>query len=167
MKLSNRIFAAGVGVMSGIALSLMLLWTFPTPHATAQNNIPAWNPDPCFSWAVAKSSAVINQSSATTTQLVALTAGKQIYVCAFLIDIQGSATSVGSAQFESGTGSNCASNIVALTGVMPGNITASVPTVIAAPSDGTEFTVPAANELCIVSAGTTVGITGYVSYVIQ
>jgi hypothetical protein len=153
--------------LAALAILLTFLLAVPQPPAARAQSSNSWAFDPCLSSFIPKSSAAISQASATTTQLVALSTGKSIYVCGFVLDIQGSATTVGSLQFESGTGSNCASTVTALTGVMPGNINASVPTVIQSPSDGTGFSTPASTELCVVSAGTTVGITGYVSYVQQ
>jgi hypothetical protein len=163
MKRKNWLaLTAGLVAMAFLILFLLAL---PQPPANAQHT-PNFIPDPCFSQFTVKSSASVSIASATTTSIVAVVAGKGVLVCGFILDIQGSATTVGTAQFEYGTGAACSSP-TALTGAMPGNITASVPTVIVANGDGTEFSAPASNGLCIVTTGTTVNVTGYVQYVQQ
>ena len=131
--------------------------------AASQTNI-AGASDPCYDTSALKSSAPITIAAAATTQQIALAAGKSIYVCGGVLDIQGSATTVGSIQLEYGTGTNCAGGPTALTGVMPGNITANVPTIIPITPG---LTTPSGQELCTIAAGTTVGITGYLVYVQQ
>ncbi len=48
-------------------------------------------------------SAVLSMSTATTTQAVALTAGKSIYICGFVINAGGTTTG----RLVQGTGTNC------------------------------------------------------------
>ncbi len=49
------------------------------------------------------SSAVLTMSTSTTTQAIALAAGKSVYVCGFVLNADGKTT----AQLVQGTGSNC------------------------------------------------------------
>lgn len=158
-RLALGIYISALVVLGGL-MGGFLARSTPAQHT------PAQIPDPCFSQFTFKQSKAISVASATTTSLVSVVNNQAVYVCGFVLDIQGSATTVGSAQFEYGTGAACSSP-TALTGVMPGNITANVPTLIVGPSDGAEFVTPLSNGLCIVTAGTTVGVTGFVSYVQQ
>jgi hypothetical protein len=50
------------------------------------------------------STALLTVSTATTTQIIALAAGKSIHVCGFVINAGGTTT----ARLVSGTGTNCA-----------------------------------------------------------
>ena len=111
--------------------------------------------DPCQNPGVLKSSVAINTSSATTTQLVAISGLTAIYVCGYSFTINNVVTTASTAQFEYGTSTNC-TGTHALTGVYnTGSVTAGIPTVISYGNGGaTVFTVPSANGLCIVTAGT-------------
>src|SRR5437879_5656570 len=71
--------------------------------------------DPCQSNGIAKSSIVLNITSATTTQLVALSAGKQIFVCGFNFTMVGTVQTLA---FEYGTGASCGTGTTLLTGAM-------------------------------------------------
>lgn len=113
--------------------------------------------DPCLNPNVAKSSASVAISTATTTQVVAISGTKATYVCGFNATFGASTT----AQFEYGTSTDC-TGTHALSGVM-------VPATGAfmnLQSNGTVFGAPASNGLCIVSTGTG-GINGALSYVQQ
>jgi hypothetical protein len=158
-RLALGIYISALVVLGGL-MGGFLARSTPAQHT------PAQIPDPCFSQFTVKQNVSISVASATTTSLVAVSAGKAVYVCGGIIDIQGSATTVGSAQLEYGTGASCSSPTV-LTGVMPGSITANVPTIVPIVGNGSDLTAPASNGLCIVTAGTTVGVTGFVSYVQQ
>jgi hypothetical protein len=57
------------------------------------------------------SSALLSMTTATTTQAIALQAGKSIYVCGFVINAGGTTT----AKLVHGTGTNCATGIADLT----------------------------------------------------
>lgn len=133
--------------------------TYPTA-GTITASLSTINPvsqDLCFNGA--KTSVSVAISTATTTQLVALTAGKIVHVCGFNATFGASTT----AQLEYGTGSACGTGTTALTGVY-------------APATGTyvsmgtgEATVTktvAGNALCLVSTGTG-GINGVLTYVQQ
>ena len=113
--------------------------------------------DPCQNPSVAKSSVSVAISTATTTQIVAISGTKATYVCGGTLVFGASTT----AQFEYGTSTNC-TGTNALTGVMsPGT-----GTTVGLSGDGTRFGAPASNGLCVVSTGTG-GIEGYISYVQQ
>ena len=125
--------------------------------------------DPCQNPSVIKSSAKISLSSTTAAAVVALASGKIVYVCGFMADIQGSATTVGTVQFEYGTQTTnpCDTGTTTLTPALPGNITANVPTVIPMPGGYTQFATTASQQLCAVATGTTISVQGYLTYVQQ
>ncbi len=104
----------------------------------------------------ADNSASINITTATTTQLVALSSGKKIYVTAF--DILAGGT--GNITLVYGTGGSCAVGTTALTGVY--NLTAQ-----AGISKGTGLgpvlVVPASNGLCALTSAA-VQMSGSVAY---
>jgi hypothetical protein len=126
----------------------------------------AGTPDPCNSL-TQKQSVVVNQSSATTTQLVALNATHGIYVCGFAITIASSATTAATATFEYSAVASCASGTTALTGPMGAGVaTANLPLSVNAGNGAyTLFTVPPGSALCILTAGNAVSTTGFVTYV--
>lgn len=125
--------------------------------------------DPCQNPGLTKSSQPINITSATTTQIVALSGSTKVYVCGGYLDIGASGTSAASAVFEYGTGASCGTGTTALTGAMgTENTTAtngSLPVTI--PGDTTNFATASGNALCILSAGTTVAIHGWITFVQQ
>jgi len=100
-------------------------------------------------------SATITVAAAAVQEIVALTSGQIIYVCAFVISGDTLAT-VG--QFRYGTGTTCGTGTTQLTGAMrmvdEGNI--------ALASEGVLFQTIASNALCI--AATTGAITGFIQY---
>jgi hypothetical protein len=125
-------------------------------------------PDPCSSVSL-KNSVAINQSSATTTQLVASSSTTTIFVCHFDMTIAASATTAASAKLEYGTGSSCATP-TALTGAYGSNDAAvsTTPTFVEAGDGGyTVVQVPSGSSLCIVTAGNAVLTQGLLVYVQQ
>ena len=117
--------------------------------------------DPCVNASVAKTSVAVNVSSATTTQLVALTSGKQVYVCGVVLSLAGTAPTT---LFEYGTGASCGSGTTSLTGT----IAASTGTLETLGWGGTMFTAPTGNALCIVTGGTgSPSFQGVLTYVQQ
>src|SRR5271166_4051538 len=74
--------------------------------------------DPCASTGILKSNVAVSVATATTTQLVASSAGKAVYVCAWTMTIDSSATSAASVAFEYSTVASCASAVTVLTGPM-------------------------------------------------
>lgn len=107
----------------------------------------------------ADSSIRINIASATTTQLVALTSGKSIYITNFNVIAGGT----GNITLEYGTGSSCATGTTTLTGAYPLIAQAGISNGVGL---GPVLIVPASNALCAVtSAG--VQMSGSLSYKVQ
>lgn len=103
------------------------------------------------------SSAQAAVASATTTELVALTSGQTIYICGFTIEIQGIATTAGTAQLVYGTGSACATGTANISPNFIGSTTAGNPTVVAYGSGvGVVAKGAASNALCVTTTTTTV-----------
>jgi hypothetical protein len=102
------------------------------------------------------SSAVVNVTAAATTQIVALSASTVIRVCSFTITGSAAATA---ATWVYGTGANCGTGQVAITGamLMPANGPVS-----ATGMNGSLFRGAAANALCLTAA--TGNVTGFVTY---
>jgi hypothetical protein len=132
--------------------------TYPTAGTLSASFSPVSTTalDPCFT--SAKSSVSVAITTATTTQLVALAAGKSVYVCGFTASFGATTT----AQFEYGTGATCGTGTTVLTGTF----TPGTGVVLSLATDGTEFSAPAGNALCAVSTGTG-GIQGVLTYVQQ
>lgn len=149
--------------MKRLLLAIILL-TASCFAQTASNSAP----DPCQNPNFTKQSAVINVSTATTTALVAVSGTTKVYVCGFSFTILGLATTGGSAQFESGTGTACASNAAVLTGAFVGSNTAGGSTpIVSPPLSGSVTSTPAANGLCLVTTGTLPSFQGIVTFIQQ
>jgi len=142
--------------------------TFPSPQAVTCSGC-TFTPssvDPCQSPSIAKSSAPINITTATTTQIVGLVSGKTIYPCAISVQ-ENSNTGNITYQWEYGTGSACGTGTAALSGPF-----ATDNSQIASQSLGglTLMAIPVSNALCLVTTGTpgtNAGVFGFVSYVQQ
>lgn len=104
---------------------------------------------------VCDSSAVITVSAAATTEIVALTASRSIRVCSFSASI----SLAGTAQWVTGTGTNCGSGTTNLTGAY--SIATGVTTQQGS-GLGEIFKTPASNALCLTAV--TGNISGVVSY---
>lgn len=118
--------------------------------------------DPCSNPSIPKSQVKVAISTATTTELVAAAAGKSVYGCAFQAsDVGTSPTLV----FEYGTkvSTACDTGATALTGT----IVVATGTILAIHPSATFVQTIAANELCLVSGGTTPSVQGYFTYVQQ
>jgi hypothetical protein len=102
----------------------------------------------------------VNISSATTTQIVALTASKKVYVCNYSLTVTGTSPTL---TWEYGTGTACATGTTAISGAMAGGTTAA-PIVLNSPPEATgyAFVTPSAQALCILSGGTTPSIQGWI-----
>ena len=116
--------------------------------------------DPCASRSAVKSSVLVNITSATTTQLVALSGTTKVYACGFNATL-GASTSVA---FEYGTGSSCGTGTTLLTGALTMGTTGGMVNV--GGGEATAITAIAGNALCAVSTGTG-GIQGVLTYVQQ
>jgi hypothetical protein len=114
------------------------------------------NGNNCVPAVQASASVPINVSTATTTQLVAISGTATIFVTAF--DLVGGGT--GNATLVYGTGSNCATGTTSLTGPYP----LVAQTVITKGSGhGPVLVVPSGNALCITTSAA-VQLSGSVSY---
>lgn len=116
--------------------------------------------DVCQNPTVAKTHALVNISTATTTQLVALSGVTVVYVCNFTASVVGTTPTV---LFETGTGSACGTGTASITGTFA----PTTGSVLKAEGAGVQFQGAAGGALCVVSGGTTPSIQGYVVYVQQ
>lgn len=121
--------------------------------------------DPCQSSGVTRQSVAINIGSATTTQIVALAAGKKISVCGYSVTVLGLITTAGTLQFEYGTGASCGTGTTVLTGAMQGVATAGVNILFLPGGSGTFFSTATSNALCLVTTGTAPSFQGFVTFV--
>ena len=149
-----RVFAMKLtaGFVLTACVTFAALWTL-APATGAQQSAQAETISRCGTAAV--SSAAINTASSGNVELVALAAGKRVYVCGFNLDNDTATTGL---QFITGTGTACATDEADLTGV----VTVAALTV---PNAGaTQFVGAAASALCIeLSAATQVN--GHITYV--
>jgi hypothetical protein len=109
------------------------------------------------------SSVAVNITTATTTQLVALSGTTSVYVTGASLAAVGNATPV-TAKFVYGTGSNCGTGTTDLTGPFTsGTVAGAVVPILLAQSITAWFRTAAGTALCLTSTGTA-GLTGVVSY---
>jgi hypothetical protein len=109
--------------------------------------------DPCKNPAAATSSIYFTGVT-TITQEIALSAGKQVYLC----QVAGDITSAGTFTVSYGTGTNCGTGTTVLAAL---TLAANTPFSIG--WGGAIVTAPAGNAICITaSAGTGAGILSYV-----
>lgn len=126
----------------------------PAPTVALSNTVGS--SDPCQNPGVLKSSVAVSVSSATTTQLVALSAGKSIYVCGGTISSVG-----GTSTLEYGTGASCGTGTTTLTGAFPAASTVPL-------GSGLSLLATASgNALCILSGASTTATAGFITYVQQ
>jgi hypothetical protein len=135
-------------VVGLILFSLALMLSCPASYAQVVV-------DPCMQ-PYAKSSVPV----VATGQLVAAAATKAVYVCGFYVTMGGTTPSV---KFQYGTGTNCATNPIDLTGAFA----ATVGQEIFFGHGSTVMSTPTGQALCIVTAGTSPTIAGVMSYVQQ
>lgn len=118
--------------------------------------------DVCANLGVRKTIA-INVTSATTTVIVPVAGTASVYMCGGALTIASSATSADTALLEYGTGSTCASVTKTLTGTLgAGIITAAAGTSGITIQLGPMAPSAFGNGMCIVTAGTTVNVQGYI-----
>lgn len=149
-----------------LVLSVGLLaipFSSPVVHAQANLNVNVvgytLTSDPCQNVTVPKSSVAIAVTSATTTQLVAVSTGKKIYVCGMHASLTGTTPSI---LFEYGTSTNCTG-----THALTGAIQPTSGSMINLDGAGTQFAAIASNGLCVVTGGTVTFFEGYLDYVQQ
>lgn len=128
---------------------------------------PALADDPCANPANTRQVASISISTATTTELVALSGTKTIYVCGFSLTISQVVTTANTLRFQYGTGSTCGTGTTNITGLLGGGgITAGLPIVLITANSNTLFSTAAGNALCALTAiGATASFQGFVTYV--
>jgi hypothetical protein len=163
-----------VPVTSGPATSVSISYISGGASANTFSGYYIFSPanafvDPCQSPATAKSSVPINITTAATTQLVALQTFQTIYVCGVTMTIAPSGTTADTITFEYGTSGSCAGGTTALTGALgAGDLTTTTGVVpISFADPGTSFKTPPSNAVCALTAGTTVNIQGFMTYVQQ
>lgn len=105
---------------------------------------------------VCNNTAVINVTAGSTTELVALTASQIIRVCSFTVAM----SAAGTAQFVYGTGVNCATGTVNITGAVP--LATGTPWAQTGASGLNIFRTIASNALCL--AAVTGNAVGFVTY---
>ena len=115
------------------------------------------NGNNCVPGLQASNSVAISVAAATTTQLVALSTGKSIFVTSFDVIANGTLN----VTFVYGTGTNCGSGTTSLTGAYPLIAQAGI-----AKGNGTGaiLFVPAGRALCVTTSGAS-QTSGSVSYV--
>jgi hypothetical protein len=123
---------------------------------------PTAGGNPCFgNPSAVVTSVVSNPAAAGTTQLVALSAGKSIYVCSGYFG-NGSGTTP-TLSFEYGTGSTCGTGTTAFYPAVAVPAASAAPVLLSAPT----YVVPSGNALCAVLGGTTPTASLAVTYVQQ
>lgn len=158
-----KAFAPALATLIVLAVGLIFLPFFPA-HAQSNNNVNVvgytLTSDPCQNPTVPKTSIPIAITSATTTQLVAVSAGKSIYVCGGKTSLSGTTPSI---LFEYGTSTNCTG-----THALTGTITPTTGSIFSLDGQGVQLKAPASNGLCVVTAGTGTPLwEGYLEYVQQ
>jgi hypothetical protein len=144
-------------INSGTVTAVTTVGTVTNPVTVNNANTPGTT-DPCQNPSLLKTSAAISISGAAGTyQIVALSAGKAIYVCGLN---DGSAGTTPSFELLPGTGTNCGTPGTALTGAIPFTSGSSIHLDA---GGGTVVSTPASDELCAVTIGT--GHFGVVTYV--
>lgn len=132
--------------------------TYPTAGTLTASFSPVQtvSADPCLT--SPKQSVSLAITTATTTQVVALSSGKTVYVCGLTASFGATTT----AQLEYGTGTTCGTGTTALSGTYA----PATGGVLDLGGTGTKVAAPTSNALCIVSTGTG-GINGFLTYVQQ
>ena len=108
-----------------------------------------------------KSSVALAITSATTTQLIPLAAGKKIYICGFAATLTGTSPTF---QLEYGTGTTCGTGTTVLTGAFDPNAGSNV---VAYSAGSTIASTAAGNALCAITTGSTPAAQGVLTYVQQ
>lgn len=122
------------------------------PTSTCSPIVP---PDPCQSQAFSKLSVPVSTSGTSLTQIVAGVAGRNIYVCGYVLGFGGTSPTL---TFAYGTGANCGTGLVSLSGAIP----VSTATPLAVAGSATQLIAPPGNSICIQLGGTTPTSNGYI-----
>lgn len=129
-----------------LALALMLL------------AVPAYAVDDCIQPSRTKQSAPINIATAATTQVIA-SGNSAIQMCGFAVTLGATNTF----QFVYGSGTNCGTNQVVVSGGM--TMGASGGFMTFGDGGGAIVWIPPGNALCVTSTGTTYSAQGLITYV--
>lgn len=97
----------------------------------------------------------VSVTAAATTEIVPLTSAQVVRICSVALSM----SAAGTLQFRYGTGTNCATGITNLSGVM--TMATGTPLTIAEPVSGA-LRAPAGQAVCITAA--TGNVTGWVTY---
>lgn len=124
--------------------------------------------DPCANPSTVKSSAVISAATNTTSQLVALTVSKSIYICDLSTSLTGTTGNDTSFQLVSGTTTTiaCDTGQVNVSGIYKVNSQAAGQYFHLGYS-GTIMKVASGKALCSKNTGTNSVLTGTITYVVQ
>lgn len=142
--------------MKRLLFSFLLLFVSVLPSEAQQRLCYTTNGTNCVPAVAAAQSAPISVAAATTTQIIALIAGRQIYVTSFDMIANGTLN----ATLVYGTGTNCGTGTTSLTGPYPLIAQAGL---AKGNGVGVVLVVPASNALCITASGAS-QISGSVSY---
>jgi len=119
---------------------------------------------------VATTSATVSIAAATTTQLIPLSGTTSIYVTGYGLTVAATTATADTVQFVYGTGSNCVSGQVALTGAMTGGTYTNganglnTPVILNYGSGvGLAFKTVAGQALCMKTTGTQ-NVSGLISF---
>lgn len=128
-------------------------------------------PDPCLWIGAQKSSVAINISSAVSTKLVSLVAGKTIMPCGFSATFSGTTTPTFLFEYGTLTTNPCDTGTVVATGTFQGD-TAAGNVLLVGSWNTTTFIAPsgatvASKDFCVVTAGTAPNLQGVLVYTIQ
>lgn len=155
-----RINAAGTNKVRLNVTALAASCTFSGAGTTGSGPMYAVG-DPCQNPDLMKSSAAINISSATTTAVVALAAGKTTHVCEFSATAAGTNPTI---LFLTGTETTTPCDTGAAN--LSGTFAPTAGTAVRLGGSGTVMKSAAAGQLCITSGGTP-SIQGVLTYVQQ
>jgi hypothetical protein len=117
--------------------------------------------DPCQNSSIAKLPAAVSITTATTTEVVAASAGKKVWVCGFTGSLVGTSATV---QFEYGTKTTtaCDTGATVLSGALQLPSTAKI---ISTQQGFSLLVTPASQEICLVTTGTGINVSGTIQYV--
>lgn len=119
--------------------------------------------DPCSNPSIAKSFAVVNIGSATTTELVATVTGKTVFMCALTATVAGTAPTL---LFKTGTKVSTACDTGAAN--QSGTYLPPTSTLVHIDAAGnTLLTGAVSSELCVTTGGTGPSVQGNLVYVQQ
>jgi hypothetical protein len=115
--------------------------------------------DPCQSGSAIKTATAVTAGAAASTQILPANSSLGYYVCGYQIS---QAVLAGTVQWEYGSGTNCGTGTVVLTGAMQ--------TIVGQPftysGPGSVMKVPFSNALCVVTTGAGATVAGIVTSVL-